>query len=61
MDWEFRMLICVFWRFVGVDVLSERAKLSLRKLLVGAGYTGKAADELWKWYDFYDKKGVASF
>jgi hypothetical protein len=39
----------------------KEAKLILRKLLNELGYSEKAADELWKWYDFSKKKGVASF
>jgi hypothetical protein len=39
----------------------NEAKLILRKLLNDRGYSEKAADELWKWYDFSQKKGVASF
>jgi predicted Ser/Thr protein kinase len=39
----------------------NKAKLTLRKMLNEHGYSEKAADELWKWYDFYEKKGVASF
>jgi hypothetical protein len=37
------------------------AKLTLRKMLDDCGYSAEAADELWKWYDFSEKKGVASF
>jgi hypothetical protein len=30
-------------------------------MLVSYGYSKKVAEELWKWYDFSEKKGVASF
>jgi len=30
-------------------------------MLDECGYSEKAADELWKWYDFSEKKGVASY
>jgi hypothetical protein len=30
-------------------------------MLISYGYSKKVADELWKWYDFSEKKGVASF
>jgi hypothetical protein len=30
-------------------------------MLNGRGYSEKVADELWKWFDFSEKKGVASF
>jgi hypothetical protein len=39
----------------------EKAKLTLRKMLKNYGYSEKVADELWKWYDFSEKKGVARF
>lgn len=39
---------------------SEKSEQTLRKLLLGEGYSEKAASELWKWYD-PSKKGVASF
>jgi predicted Ser/Thr protein kinase len=39
----------------------KEAKLTLRRMLNERGYSAKAADELWKWYDFSKKKGVASF
>jgi len=39
----------------------KEAKLNLRKMLNNHGYSEKVADELWKWYDFSEKKGVASF
>jgi len=39
----------------------KKAKLVLRELLNGCGYSEKVGDELWKWYDFSEKKGVASF
>jgi hypothetical protein len=41
--------------------LSEEAELSFKNLLLANGHSEKVADELWKWYDFSEKKGVASF
>jgi hypothetical protein len=41
--------------------LEPHVRLSFRDLITRRGYSEKAADELWKWYDFSDKKGVASF
>jgi hypothetical protein len=32
-----------------------------KDLLITSGYSREAARELWKWYDFSEKKGVASF
>lgn len=34
---------------------------SLRSLLKRNGYCERTIDEIWKWYDFGERKGVASF
>ena len=62
MDFECRTLILS--RSVSLECgvrLANSGKLSFRDLIVKRGYSEKAAEELWKWYDFSDKKGVASF
>jgi hypothetical protein len=41
--------------------LSRKAKHTFKDLIVRRGYSEKVANELWKWYDFSEKKGVASF
>jgi len=41
--------------------LDKKAKLSFTNLLARYGYSEQVADELWKWYNFLEKKGVASF
>jgi hypothetical protein len=41
--------------------LDKKAKLTFTSLLVSYGYSEKVVDELWKWYDFSEKKGVANF
>jgi hypothetical protein len=41
--------------------LSKEAKRVFKDLLLANGHSEKAADELWKWYNFFEKKGVASF
>jgi len=41
--------------------VDKSAKLGFRNLIIRRGYSEKAADELWKWYDFSEKKGVAGF
>jgi hypothetical protein len=41
--------------------LGKKAKRAFKILLVSHGYSEKVADELWKWYDFSEKKGVASY
>jgi hypothetical protein len=43
------------------DVLSKKVKFVFKDLLLSVGCSEKAVDELWKWYDFSNKKGVASF
>ena len=44
-----------------VMLLSRKAKHTFKDLIVRRGYSEKVANELWKWYDFSEKKGVASF
>jgi hypothetical protein len=39
----------------------DKAKLSFSQLLIKSGYSQQAADELWKWYNPQERKGVASF
>jgi hypothetical protein len=39
----------------------KATKVAFRKLIVKQGYSEETADELWKWYDTSEKKGVASF
>jgi hypothetical protein len=34
---------------------------SLKYLLKRHGYSEKTIEEIWKWYDFGEKKGIASF
>jgi hypothetical protein len=34
---------------------------SFKKMLQKRGCPEKAIDELWKWFDYSEKKGVASF
>jgi hypothetical protein len=41
--------------------LPKKAKLAFKHLIIAHGYSEKVADELWKWYDFSKKKGVASY
>jgi hypothetical protein len=40
---------------------SNKAEIDFKLLVTDAGCSQKAADELWKWYDPSNKKGVASF
>ena len=44
-----------------VGLAAKSGKLGFRDLVVKRGYSERAVDELWKWYDFSEKKGVASF
>jgi hypothetical protein len=41
--------------------MSKESELGFKSLLFSKGYTGKAVEELWKWFDSSEKKGVASF
>jgi len=41
--------------------LAKRAKLEFKDMIVKRGYTEAIVEELWKWYDFSENKGVASF
>jgi hypothetical protein len=38
-----------------------KAKNSFNVLLKQRGYSEKAIEKLWKWYDYSEKKGVASY
>jgi hypothetical protein len=59
---RFRTFICSHpLPSVKVVSLKTQSKLSFKSLIVHRGYSERAADELWKWYDFTSKKGVASF
>ena len=48
-------------RIKRVMLLSKSARLTFKNLIAKRGYDKKVADELWKWYDASEKKGVASF
>jgi len=38
-----------------------KAKNSFNVLLKKQGYSEKVIEQLWKWYDYSEKKGVASY
>ncbi len=44
-----------------VSDLAVKAKLDFKNMLTDWGYGEKVVDALWLWYDFSEKKGVASF
>ena len=44
-----------------VNPLCDETKRSFKNLLKGHGHRLKSLDELWKWYDFSEKTGIASF
>jgi len=44
-----------------VFTLAKEAKSTFRNLLANNGYGEELADLLWVWYDYTEKKGVASF
>ena len=59
---EYRTFILnVLLSFERVMRLSRKAKHTFKDLIVRRGYSEKVDSELWKWYDFSEKKGVASF
>jgi hypothetical protein len=41
--------------------VGKKAKLLFKQLLLSYGYSEKIAEELWRWYNFTEKKGVARF
>ncbi len=41
--------------------LDKKAKRTFKTMLVSYGCSEKVADELWKWYDFSEKKGVVNY
>ena len=41
--------------------LQMNAKTSFNVLLKQRGYSERAISKLWKWYDYSERKGVASF
>jgi hypothetical protein len=41
--------------------MDKKAKRAFKTMLVSYGHSEKVANELWKWYDFSEKKGAASF
>jgi len=42
-------------------LLGKKIKLTFKNLLVDNEYAAKLVDKLWKWCDFSEKKGVASY
>jgi hypothetical protein len=61
-DFGYRTFIFVLQSISRCEtLLGKKTKLSFKKLLFDNGYSEKLVDELWKWYDFSEKKGVASF
>jgi hypothetical protein len=39
----------------------KKSEKKFKSMLKESGSSSRAADELWKWYDSSEKKGVASF
>jgi hypothetical protein len=61
-DFEYRTFIFVSSPVQQSEpLLSRKPKRIFKNMLIANGHSGKVADELWKWYDFSKKKGVASF
>jgi len=38
-----------------------RSTKSFRQILKNKGYSEEAIEQLWKWYDYSEKKGIASY
>jgi len=38
-----------------------KAPKSFQQMLKNQGYSGEVIEELWKWYDYSEKKGIASY
>jgi hypothetical protein len=55
------MFIAYSLKMLIVIPLSEKEKKSFKNLLASYGGKLKSVDELWKWYDFTEKTGIASF
>ena len=42
-------------------VIKMKTLRDFHKVLQERGYSPEAIEEMWKWYDFSEKKGVASY
>ena len=42
-------------------VIKMETSKDFSKLLKERGYSTEAIEKMWKWYDYSEKKGVASF
>jgi hypothetical protein len=51
---------CIFFCYLWTG-LQMKTKRSFERRLKQRGLSEKAIGELWKWYDFSEKKGVASY
>jgi len=40
---------------------NKKVELNFKQLIANSGGSEKTADELWKWYNPSEKRGVASF
>jgi hypothetical protein len=56
-DFEFASLFNHISSVYGI----MKATSSFRLMLKNKGYSEKAIEQLWKWYDYSEKKGVASY
>ena len=45
--------------YVGWEIM--KASKDFSAMLKDRGYSTEAINKMWKWYDFSEKKGVASF
>ena len=53
--------LCSPTYFMRLGSLQMKAQVSFNHLLKKRGYSDTAINKLWKWYDYSEFKGVASF
>jgi hypothetical protein len=62
LDSESKMFISDFSDYVYMQKQGgKKTLLIFKRLLVSSGYSEKAVNELWKWYNPANKKGLASY
>lgn len=57
------LVITICWVLINLPsfYVSIRDRLSFGNLLKRYGYSKKAVEEIWKWYDYEEKKGAANW
>jgi len=57
----FNCVESTFLKQVTVVKLGMKPPTSLRSMLKRHGYSDETVEAIWKWYNFHDRKGAASF